>query len=91
MPLLIAGIISKLPAFDNWAACSGIMFNVSMMAITIQVEIMNGAVKGGNFRLIIKCIIMDDKIAPKNRAITDGMLNPKKYTVAKPTRAPLYP
>ena len=61
------------------------------MAINIQVEMMNGAVKGGNFRLIIKCMIIDDKIAPKKRAITDGMLNPKKYTVAKPTKAPLYP
>ncbi len=65
--------------------------HVSMMAITIQVEIMNGAVKGGNFHLVIKFIIIDDKTAPKNRAITDGMLNPKKYIVAKPTKAPLYP
>ncbi len=67
------------------------MCNVSMMAITIQVEIMNGAVKGGNFRSVIKCIIIDDKIAPKNREIIAGTLNPKKYTVAKPTSAPLYP
>ncbi len=61
------------------------------MVINIQVEMINGAVKGGNFHLVIQFIIIDDKIAPKSRAITDGMLNPKKYTVAKPTKAPLYP
>lgn len=90
-PLLRAGIISSASAFGNGDVCSGTIWNVRSMAITTQVEMMNGAVKGGNFRLIIKCIIMDDKTAPKNRAITDGMLNPKKYTVARPTRAPLYP
>jgi hypothetical protein len=44
MPLLTAGIISTFLASGTCAACIGIMLNMISKDITIQVEIINGAV-----------------------------------------------